>query len=92
MYLLKVEEIINQIEQEQSNVFEFQNNLEKQNGNELITTGLICTLCGFLLQLSYRKTNPKLSNTIKKITYKKLYEQEKKDNFRWYNPTTWYWT
>ena len=53
-----------------------QNNLEKQNGNELITTGLICTLCGFLLQLSYRKTNPKLSNTIKKIC---IYTQQESD-------------
>lgn len=53
-----------------------QNNLEKQSGNELITTGLICTLCGFLLQLSHKKANIKLSNTIKKIC---TYTQQESD-------------
>ena len=53
-----------------------QNNLEKRNGNELITTGLICTLCGFLLQLSQKKSNTKLSNLIKNIC---IYTQQESD-------------
>ncbi|MBE6546391.1 MAG: AraC family transcriptional regulator [Ruminococcaceae bacterium] len=44
-----------------------QNNHQDYNGKELITTGLIYTLCGFLVRMSFKEVPTKHSKMIEKV-------------------------
>lgn len=52
------------------------NHSKKSNGKDLIITGLIYTLCGFLVRMSLHETQAKYSKTIEKVC---MYTKEETD-------------